>query len=373
MKISILTWLHNGNYGTVLQAYALQKYLRNKGYNVNNIDLHPSVIEKTKNLIKQRNPLNLFLEKFEDMLNRKACPDKNGLVRKNQRIDEFLETNFILTRKIKRFVDLQEFKDSYDVYICGSDQIWSPTYYSPSYFFDFVSESKKKIAYACSFGVKSVSAAKAAKMRRLIKRYHAVSVREKTGVAIMQQIVGSTPAVNVDPTMLLESTEWEEVVNHRIIEGEYMFCYFLSYNKQHWQKCIQTAKQLGFKLVFVPKTKESYAIEGEKIYDAGPMEWVSLIKYASFVATDSFHGCVFSIIHRRNFMVFKRFDDNSKESRNTRVYNLLETYGLGKVLVDNIDSYSPVMISESDYDAVIAKVNCNSQRSKDWLLNALNS
>lgn len=83
MKIAILTWLHNGNYGTVLQAYALQRYLRDQGFEVNNIDLHPTVVQKVKNLIKQRNPFNLFIEKFEDMLNRKACPDKEMLILKN--------------------------------------------------------------------------------------------------------------------------------------------------------------------------------------------------------------------------------------------------------------------------------------------------
>ena len=112
-------------------------------------------------------------------------------------------------------------------------------------------------------------------------------------------------------------------------------------------------------------------LKGEKIYDAGPSEWVSLIKHAKLVATDSFHGCVFSIIHRRNFMAFKRFDDNKKESRNTRVYNLLETYGLGKCLVNDIDSYKPVNIFSSDYQAVIDLVNSKANESKTWLKTAI--
>lgn len=98
MKIAILTWLHNGNYGTVLQAYALQRYLRDQGFEVNNIDLHPTVVQKVKNLIKQRNPFNLFIEKFEDMLNRKACPDKEMLILKNERIDKFLADNLSILR-----------------------------------------------------------------------------------------------------------------------------------------------------------------------------------------------------------------------------------------------------------------------------------
>ena len=356
MKIAILTWLHNGNYGTVLQAYALQRYLRDQGFEVNNIDLHPTVVQKVKNLIKQRNPFNLFIEKFEDMLNRKACPDKEMLC---------------LTQKYHHFSELKEISNSYDAYICGSDQIWSPTYFSPSYFFDFVEESKRKIAYACSFGVKEIPSQKELKMKKLIKRFRFISVREQSGVDILKKLIGNEVVVNVDPTMLLNSASWENIVADRLVEGEYMFCYFLSYNKSYWEKCIQIASSLNLKLVFVPKTKESYSIDGFKFSDAGPAEWVSLIKNAKFVATDSFHGCVFSIIHRRNFMVFKRFDDNKKESRNTRVYNLLNTYGLQECLVDNVNSYRPIIISDNDYNKVIDKVNANALQSKKWLMNAL--
>ena len=358
MKIAILTWLHNGNYGTVLQAYALQRYLRDQGFEVNNIDLHPTVVQKVKNLIKQRNPFNLFIEKIEDMLNRKACPDKEKLILKNDRIDKFLADNLCLTRKYRHFSELKDISNSYDAYICGSDQIWSPTYFSPSYFFDFVVESKRKIAYACSFGVKEIPAQKEMKMRKLIKRFRFISVREQSGVAILKKLIGNQFVVNVDPTMLLDSASWGNIVADRLVEGEYMFCYFLSYNKCYWEKCIQIASSLNLKLVFVPKTKESYSIDGIKFSDAGPAEWVSLIKNATFVATDSFHGCVFSIIH-------------SKESRNTRVYNLLNTYGLQGCLVDNVDSYTPVMISHNEYDTVIDKVNANAMESKEWLINAL--
>lgn len=371
MKIAILTWLHNGNYGTVLQAYALQRYLRDQGFEVNNIDLHPTVVQKVKNLIKQRNPFNLFIEKFEDMLNRKACPDKEMLILKNERIDKFLADNLCLTQKYHHFSELKEISNSYDAYICGSDQIWSPTYFSPSYFFDFVEESKRKIAYACSFGVKEIPAQKELKMKKLIKRFRFISVREQSGVEILKKLIGNQVVVNVDPTMLLDSASWGNIVADRLVEEEYMFCYFLSYNKCYWEKCIQIASSLNLKLVFVPKTKESYSIDGLKFSDAGPTEWVSLIKNAKFVATDSFHGCVFSIIHRRNFMVFKRFDDNKKESRNTRVYNLLNTYGLQECLVDNVNSYRPIIISHNDYIKVIDKVNANALQSKKWLMNAL--
>lgn len=371
MKIAILTWLHNGNYGTVLQAFALQKYLRDKGYNVQNIDLLPSVFQKTLNLIKQGNPPELFLEKWAGYRAKKACPDKGSLVRRTQRIDTFLEENFNLTRRYTKFSELKEISSAYDIYICGSDQIWSPTYFNPSYFFDFVESDKKRIGYACSFGVSEMTKAKAERTRTLLDRFYAISVREKTGVSIVQKLLGRDVNVNIDPTMLLSAEEWNPVVRERLIVEEYMFCYFLSYNKEYWDKSMKIAKEKNLKVVFVPTTKESYSINGTCIADAGPSEWVSLIKYATIIATDSFHGCVFSIINRKNFMVFKRFNDSSSTSRNTRVYNLLDTYNIRQCLVESIDSYQPFIFTKAEYDEIINNVSINSNKSKHWLENAI--
>lgn len=372
MKIAILTWLHNGNFGTVLQAYALQRYLRNEGYNVQNIDLLPSVIQKTKNLIKQGNPPALFLEKWEGFQAKKACPNPEALKVRCERTDKFLETNLNLTKRFSKFADLKSIKNSFDVYICGSDQIWSPTYFSPSYFFDFTDDDRKRISYACSFGVSDMTKSKADRTRRLIERFDAVSVREASGQKIVFELTGKQAVVNVDPTMLLTAEDWNTAVSERLIAEDYMFCYFLSYNKVYWEKAISESKARGLKLVLVPTTKESYSIDGTVIADAGPSEWVSLIKHASLVATDSFHGSVFSIIHRKNFMVFKRFKDTSKTSRNTRVYNLLETYGLNRCLVNDVENYKPYEFSSEEYERIIQKVNDKSEKSKNWLKTAIN-
>lgn len=372
MKIAILTWLHNGNFGTVLQAFALQRYLRDEGYDVQNIDLLPTVVQKTLNLIKQGNPPELFLEKWAGYMAKKACPDKESLARRAERIDTFLEKNLNLTRRYRKFSDLRENSGAYDTYICGSDQIWSPTYFCPSYFFDFVEEDKKRIGYACSFGVSEMTNDKANRTRKLLDRFNAISVREKTGASIVRKLLDKDVTINVDPTMLLSAKEWELVVRERLIKENYMFCYFLSYNKEYWDKAINIAREKNLKVVFVPTTKESYGIGGTCIADAGPSEWVSLIKYSSIVATDSFHGCVFSVIHRKNFMVFKRFKDTSSTSRNTRVYNLLDTYDIKCCLVEDIDTYQPKEFTVCEYDEVINKVNQNSAKSKLWLEKAIN-
>lgn len=188
MKLAILTWLHNGNYGSILQAYALQRYLRDRGYDVNNIDLKPTVVEKVKNLLAQHNSFTLLAEKKEAFLAKRACKDKNRLARRGERFEQMLNKEFKLTRTFRKFKELKELDGRYDAYICGSDQIWSPMLMCPSYFFDFVSGGKKLIAYACSLGVSSIPEEKKDKMAYLVNRFQYVSAREQSGYQLLTNI-----------------------------------------------------------------------------------------------------------------------------------------------------------------------------------------
>ncbi len=372
IKIGILTWLHNGNYGTILQAYALQRFLRDEGYNVQNIDLHPTIIERTKNLIKQRNPLSLFLEKYEVYKMKIACTDSEKLKLRQEKQKDFLVNGLNLTQKYRKFSDLSELGKTFDIYICGSDQIWSPTYFSPSYFFDFVSDEKKKIAYACSFGISHMPKSKFERMKCLIKRFDCISVRETTGANIVNELMGQRPIVNIDPTMLLNSGEWDIICSKRIINEKYLFCFFLTYNQAYQNTVQRIAEEKGLKVVIIPMTKESYRCSSKQIIDAGPSDFLGLIKYADFIATDSFHVCVFSIIYQKNFFVFKRFNDNKKDSRNVRVYNLLNMFGLERCIVENADNYIPIQISNKEYRLIENRMQELSSKSKEWLLNAIN-
>lgn len=372
-KIAILTWLHNGNFGSILQAYALQRYLRNEGYEVNNIDLCPSIVEKIANCLHQGNPfLSLVKEKKVSWDARKACSDKKALACRIEKFDDFLKSNFCLTRTYRKFGDLRENAGKYDVYICGSDQVWSPMLLSPSYYFDFLPDNDKKISYACSFGMSYIPEQKKERIAYWLKRYNAISVREEAGLNIIEELIDKKAVVNVDPTMLLNAEEWNQLVKSgRPVAEPYMLCYFLSYNEEQWQKAQNVALEKGLKMVVIPATKESYQKGDKVISDVGPIDWVNLVKHADMVATDSFHGCVFSIIYQRQFMVFKRFSDNNKLSQNSRIYTLLSSYGLERCLVDNIEQFKTIEINGEKYDNVCKKVEEKSRISKSWLKEAI--
>lgn len=176
--------------------------------------------------------------------------------------------------------------------------------------------------------------------------------------------------INVDPTFLLTEDNWNKITASRLVDGDYLLCYFLSYQPEYWTCVEKIAAKKSWKIVVIPVKKESYTYKAEVINDVGPKEWLSLVKHAKGVITDSFHGCVFSIIFKKSFRVFKRFSDDSIKSQNSRVYTLLETYGLEKLL-NKKDDYNWYDISESEYARITSLKDILAQDSANWLIKAL--
>lgn len=115
--------------------------------------------------------------------------------------------------------------------------------------------------------------------------------------------------INVDPTLLLEPEKWNELVINPEINEKYVFAYFLSNKKSYEEIAKKVAQKYSCKLVLVPTQKEHYAFEGVVIQNAGPCEWLGLVKNSCAVITDSFHGSIFSFVFKKGLYVTKRFDD----------------------------------------------------------------
>lgn len=188
MNIGIVTWFHYINYGTVLQAYALQQFLKKEGYNcviVNYIPQLKTVLEK----IKYGKYIKRTKDKIESIKFRSLRPEiiKQLIERKNL-FRSFVERNINLTPEIRSNEDLRKLNESIDCFICGSDQIWNPENLNGIYFLNFVDDGKKKIAYAPSFGVRRIPVFKKRKIQKWINRYDKLSVREEVGVNILKSL-----------------------------------------------------------------------------------------------------------------------------------------------------------------------------------------
>ena len=366
MKIGILTWLHNGNYGSILQAYALQKALRNQGYQTENIDYAPSNVKKVENLIKNKNSLKLFLEKWDAYCAKKVAGSPRELSEKQKKFEDFRENYINITRRYSSPKEVATIDGEFDAYICGSDQIWSPVLLNPVFYFDFLSDTERKIAYACSFGVSSIKGKKATKITNYLNRFDYISVRESSGCEIVKNLTGKVVPVMPDPTLLLQRTDWDKVSKYNLNLNNYIFCYFLSWNEEYWKYVENVSQQLGYQIVIVPSVKQTYQVDAKILKNIGPEEWVGLVKNASYVITDSFHGTVFSIIYNKPFTVLKRFSDDNPRSQNSRIYTLLEHYNLTNRLGINTDIFNL-----QEYTKVNSQVEYDRRYALEWLNNVL--
>ena len=217
----------------------------------------------------------------------------------------------------------------YDAFITGSDQVWNFTWYNPEFFLDFVPSDKIKLSYAASIACDHLTNSQKEIFRNSLKDYKAVSVREKSAVNLISDL-SPVPVENVlDPTLLLDRSDWDEICSDRVIADDYVFCYFLGENKQSRKLAERFAKQNNLKLVTIPHAGGWIKLADRnfgdvKLFDATPNDFISLIKHARYVFTDSFHAVVFSYIYQKQYFVFNR---NKTGEMSSRIQDITELFG----------------------------------------------
>ena len=343
-QIGILTFLHNDNYGSLLQAWALQTAVRSLGYDVEDIDYLPSQTEKVKNLLCSGNSPRLILD---GMKKRSAT---QGL---NDGFDEFRREQLALSPVCRDQNALARQAAKYDALICGSDQIWSPTWLNPAYFLNFT--KKPKIAYAASLGVSSLqSEAKGRKIAALTKGFSAISVREEEGAALLRTLTGTCPPVMPDPVLLLPRERYLSLIGGDVPMGNDILCFFLSDNPAYWTQLEQLRQKTGLGVRVVPRTESALQSAYPLSKGITPAQWLRLIAGASMVLTDSFHAAAFSLLLHTPCTILRRYREDDPESRNSRVDQLLRTLHVS----------DPTHPDFAEVDAQLALVR---QRGMDFL------
>ena len=371
MKIATMTWIYNGNYGTVLQAYALQKMLNDRGYETSLINYRASTKSKLKNFFKSKNSYSLFIQKAKSIIFRSKSSLSIDYKLRNKRFMDFLNEECSLTELYSDPESLRKLNDIYDVFICGSDQIWSPNFFNEIFYLSYVDDNKKRIAYAPSFGVSSIEGKKKNKIKKLLDKFNYISVREKQGADIVKDLTGKDAEVVLDPTLLLSEEQWSKVAVNPNIEEPYILCYFLSDNDFYYNTVEKLVEETGYKVVSIPVTSESYNTDYDKYPDAGPQEFLGLIKNAELVCTDSFHGTVFSINFKKDFYVFKRFSDESSSSQNSRIYNILNLLNANDRLFGEDKKVDKEDIKVKNYSEIYEKLLELRKLSIEWLIEKL--
>ena len=317
----IITFLHNNNFGSALQAYALQRTIRELGYECIHLDYRPNRAEKIRNLLLSGNSPKLLLE---GMRKREVLADQGGARRKSEAIPDFYHKRMHLSAPCKNRRELHEQSQDCDLLICGSDQIWNPVWLNPAYFLTFAEKGQVKIAYAASLGVSRLpKESKIRKIRRWTKSFRAVSVREQEGSEILKQMTGIQADVMPDPVCLLSADEWNEIAGETPAGEPYLLCYFIGENAAYWERVIRIRQETGLRVLVIPVTAESYRSGYELLDGAGPEEFLAAVRDAAYFCTDSFHGLAFGTIFGIKTEPLRRYREDDPESKNSRVNHFL--------------------------------------------------
>ena len=324
-RTATVTWITYNNFGTYLQAYALQRVIHSLGYEKNHIISDRRFVEAlNKKPIWWR-----ILAALYHFLNGRDMMRKER--RKSDKEFEAFANRFLLIDKDWR--DYSDLDRRYDMYICGSDQIWSPILHmNPYYYLGFT--DKKKIAYAPSVGQYSYSPEWKEQVEPLLNRFSHLSVRERQGAKLLQEFIDKPIEVVLDPTLLLPSEDWYQLVGKQSEEeNQYVLCYFLTYNPDYIKLVRKFARDKGLPLKFFITDKKILDMADIPLF-VGPLGFLKEIRNATYFFTDSFHGSIFAIHFEKRFWTFKRFKADSVNNQNSRIEDLFFLLNISEYFVD---------------------------------------
>ena len=378
MKIATITCHNVYNYGASLQAYALQRYLSQAGHDVPIIDYKPYYLNNRYNW--RHIPAESRLYPYKDYVGTQCIYFllKNRKIYKTigrkRKFDDFRKKFLTLTDNTYTSAEeLRATPPQADLYIAGSDQIWNPYLYDPYYFLEFVQDSRRKIAYAPSFGVMEIPHRCQQRLRKAIAPFRYVSVREKRGAEIVRELTGKQVMVAVDPTLLVSMAHWQTLAKPIDSEQKYLFCYFLSENARYLETAEKIAREKHLTIRMLPMVAADFKKPGTVKEPVGPREWLGLVENADYVLTDSFHCTLFSIRFHKQFNVLQRFKEGDKRGQNSRIHTLLQTANMQNRLVVPGEDATTEIISDGCFQTADARMAAQAADSRQWLEQALQS
>lgn len=342
-KIGIITLNTDSNFGNKLQNYALRKCVL--GYK----DFEVSTI-----WIKEQ-------KEYKDII--KGIIKKVIKTKGSKRVDLFKKFNQYINIY---WFNIQKDKDMFDYYIIGSDQVWNYTFkiVDLDLYFSKFAPKEKNISYAASFGISNIEESYKEVYKEGLNNFKMLSVREDRGKEIVNEITGREDVeVVIDPTMLLNSTQWDEIAKKpkRLKENEkYILNYFLGdIDEKRKLEIERIAKENDCKIINILDKNDPF-------YISGPSEFLYLEKHAFLICTDSFHSSVFAILYNRPFIIFERED--KEEKMNSRIDTLIKKFKLknrkfeGAITKDNL---------QHDYTRAYEILETEREKAKKFLEKAL--
>lgn len=325
--IGIITIHKINNYGSVLQAYALQEACEELGYKAEIIDycfpngFHAHNMYAATTDSQPNEPT--WIKALFALALKRQHKGIGAFVTKYQHLSE---------EQYHSPEQLKTETPDYDVYITGSDQLWNPRHCNgdPAFMLHFAPGNATKISYAASIGTNEIPKELQPLYKELLGRYSNIAVREQSSVEIIRNLTGKETSVVLDPTLLLDYKKWNDIaVAKRQFKKKYILCYFLNYSFNAFPYVDELAremqKQTGYEIVRVARPPHNLG-ESHTHYRIGasPEEFLALVRDSEMVLTTSFHGTAFAVNYGKPvFTVVK-----NRNASDSRQMSLMQALGL---------------------------------------------
>lgn len=320
-KVGIITMHKVPNFGSALQAYALQQKVDSLGCDAEIVDYYyPNEYHCEKQglaYFPQRSLVRLFLLNVVGQILlflrigkfRKRSIESIERFRLQKNYRRFYRKYFKLSRFYGSMDAIKNNPPDYDVYMTGSDQVWNSRFIGgdSAFFLGFAGAGKPKVSYAASISNRGIDKEYEKKYQQYLKDYKSISVREASTAKIVSDLTGCDVNVVCDPSLLLDKDEWLKICPKQVlVDGEFLLLYVQSYSFDPYPNIVsftqKMAKRLGLKVVVLMGLKEGYAVDGATVFEtAGPFEFLQLFRDARFVITTSFHGTAFALNFGKDF------------------------------------------------------------------------
>ncbi len=366
--IGQLTFHASHNYGSVLQAYALNKWLRDAGYDAEVINLRNAA---------QRHAYRVFqvkgkgLKRFVHFMYSLYTYPK--LKRRAVKFEDFINHVLPVTDEVFDNGEDLRGKLHYNIYVTGSDQVWNPACqdFESAFYLDFVDKDAKTIAYAPSLGRTEFNNRQLLLIQQLLENIDFISCREEAGAEVLRKLTARPVSVVCDPVVLFGRESWEEFAGYIRWKEPYILTYFLE-NNNGSKACLKDLqKETGFSVVSLNEDIRDFGKGYQCAFGASPQEFVGLFKHASFILTNSFHATAFSTLFQKPFYTLCGSNPNSGNPNDSRKTDYLNKIGLREraILGDRLPPKEKWF--DLDYELCQKKINEFRIHSEKYLKYAL--
>lgn len=371
-KLAILTLVIN-NYGTKLQSYALCKAIKSLNLvEPEVVNLQGSWHGSTVKISRKKQLIDVLktykLKSFKKIIDFIRFAYEYNIIRENG--DAYKEEvskmgvlylkfnqNIPYSKTIYTLDDIRDGKlSNYDMFLVGSDQVWNGPRVGclDVYMCDFLHQKRSALSYAASFAISDIPDNMRDEYAKYIQNMKTLLVREEKGVELCKQLGRDDAKHVVDPTLLLEGKDYEELVCKPVDlvgNDDYILVYSLTTSMKIYEEASKLAEKYHCKMVMLKRGAHpplaSIFKNAIDLIAVGPKEFLSLIKYAKCVVTGSYHALQFSLLFHTNFYIY--LDDANAE--NSRMVSTLTMFGLDKQLYYETSSL-PKILPQVDFDAV---------------------